>query len=327
MGRATTGLSLLLAVLLTPLAMHAQQAGKVARVGLLFPSTPAPWVEPMRAFRQRLLELGWTEGQNLVLDFRYAGNKRDQLPALAAELAALKPDVIFAAGGTATRAAARAGAAIPIGFERLGDAVGVGLVPNLTRPGGTITGVSGFSPELAGKHLQLIRQIVPRASRVAVLANLGSGGMRTILEPLEASARQLGVQLDVVDVRRTDQFESAFERMTRGGAQALVVLSDTMFTTEARRIVGLATRHRLPSAYEILAFAGEGGLLAYGPTRNERWEQAAGQVDRILRGARAGDLPVQQPTKFELAINLKTAKALGLDVPPSVLARADQVIE
>ena len=319
--------SLLLAVLLTPLTTHAQQAGKVAHVGLLFPSTPAPWVESLGVFRQRLLELGWTEGQNLVLAFRYADNKLDQLPALAAELARMKPDVIFAAGSVATRAAARAATTIPIVFETYGDAVSLGLVPNLTRPGGTVTGVSGFSPELAGKHLQLLREIVPRSSRVAILANLGNVGMRTILQPLETSARQLGMQLDVVDVRRTDQFEGAFERMTRGGAEALVVLSDPMFTSESRRIVGLATRHRLPSAYEILVFAVEGGLVSYGPTRGERWQQAAGQIDRILRGSRAGDLPVHQPTKFTLVINLKTAKALNLTIPHSVLLRADEVIQ
>ena len=323
------GLAVVLAVsvALAPVVAPAQQAGKFARVGLLFPSTPAPWVESLRVFRQRLLELGWTEGQNLILDFRYADNKTDQLPVLAAELADLKPDVIFAAGSVATRAAVRTGTTIPIVFETYGDAVNLGLVPTLARPGGTVTGVSGFSPELAGKHLQLIREIVPRSSRVAVLANQGNVGMTTILRPLETAARQLGVKLDVVDVRRSDQFESAFEHMTRRRAEALVVLSDPMFTSESRRIVQLATRHRLPSVYEILAFADEGGLLSYGPARGERWQQAAGQIDRILRGASAGDLPIQQPTKFALVINLKTAKALGLTIPQSVLLRADQVIE
>ena len=316
---------LLLAGLLTPLGTRAQ-AGK-GRVGLLFPSTPAPWVESLQVFRQRLLELGWTEGQNLILDFRYADNKTDQLPALAAELVGLKPDVIFAGGSAATRAVIRTGTMIPVVFETYGDAVSLGLVPNLARPGGTVTGVSGFSPELAGKHLQLIREIVPRASRVAVLANQGNVGMTTILRPLETAARQLGVRLDVVDVRRADQFESAFERITHRGAEALVVLSDPMFTSESRRIVGLAKRHRLPSVYEILAFAEEGGLLSYGPARGERWQQAAGQIDRILRGASAGDLPIQQPTKFALVVNLQTAKALNLTIPHSVRVRADEVIE
>jgi putative tryptophan/tyrosine transport system substrate-binding protein len=327
MRRIGLAVVLALSLVLASLVAEAQQAGKLARVGLLFPSTPAPWVESLRVFRQRLLELGWTEDKNLILDFRYADNKADQLPALAAELAGLKPDVIFAAGSVATRAAVRTGTTIPIVFETYGDAVNLGLVPTLARPGGTITGVSGFSPELAGKHLQLIREIVPRSSRVAVLANQGNVGMTTILRPLETAARQLGVKLDVVDVRRTDQFESAFEHMTRRGAEALVVLSDPMFTSESRRIVQLATRHRLPSVYEILAFADEGGLLSYGPARGERWQQVAGQIDRILRGASAGDLPVQQPTKFALVINLKTAKALGITIPQSVLLRADQVIE
>ena len=317
---------LLLAGLLTSLSTRAQQAGK-GRVGLLFPSTPAPWVESLQVFRQRLLELGWTEGQNLILDFRYADNKTDQLPALAAELVGLKPDVIFAGGSAATRAVIRTGTMIPVVFETYGDAVSLGLVPNRARPGGTVTGVSGFSPELAGKHLQLIREIVPRASRVAVLANQGNVGMTTILRPLETAARQLGVRLDVVDVRRADQFESAFERITRRGAEALVVLADPMFTSESRRIVGLAKRHRLPSVYEILAFAEEGGLLSYGPARGERWQQAAGQIDRILRGASAGDLPIQQPTKFALVVNLQTAKALNLTIPHSVRVRADEVIE
>lgn len=317
---------LLLAGLLTPLGTRAQQGGK-GRVGLLFPSTPAPWVESLRVFRQRLLELGWTEGQNLILDFRYADNKTDQLPALAAELVGLKPDVIFAGGSVATQAVVRTGTTIPVVFETYGDAVSLGLVPNLARPGGTVTGVSGFSPELAGKHLQLIREILPRASRVAVLANQGNVGMTTILRPLETAARKLGVRLDVVDVRRADQFESAFERITRGKAEGLIVLSDPMFTTESRRIVGLATRHRLLSVYEILAFAAEGGLLSYGPARGERWQQVAGQIDRILRGASPGDLPIQQPTKFTLVINLTTAKALNLTIPHSVLVRADEVIQ
>lgn len=317
---------LIFAVLLTPLSMRAQQAGKVARVGLLFPSTPAPWVEPMRIFRQRLLELGWTEGQNLVLDFRYADNKRDQLPALAAELAALKPDAIFAAGSGATRAAVQATTTIPIVFETLGDAVSSGLVPNLTRPGGNVTGVSGFSTELAAKQLQLLREIVPRSALVAVLANQGNVGISTIVRALETTARQLGVQLDVVDIRSPDQFESAFQQMTRRRAEALIVLSDTMFTSQWRRIVGLATRHRLPSAYEIRDFAEGGGLLSYGPTKGERWQQAAGQIDRILRGAKAADLPIQQPTKFAMVINLKTAKALNLTIPHSVLLRTDEII-
>jgi ABC-type uncharacterized transport system substrate-binding protein len=320
-------LSLIIALLLTPLSAYGQQAEKVARVGLLFPSTPAPWVEGMRIFRQRLLQLGWIEGQNLVLDFRYADNKRDRLPALAAELVALKPDAIFAAGSVATRAVGGATTTIPIVFETLGDAVGLGLVPNLTHPGGTVTGVSGFSPELAAKQLELIREIVPRSTRVAVLANQGNVGMVTIVRQLETAARQLGVKLDVVDVRRADQFESAFEHMAGKGAEALVVLSDPMFTSHSRQIVTLAIRHRLPSAYELRDFAVAGGLLSYGPTKGERWQQVAHQVDRILRGTKAGDLPIQRPTKLPLVINLKTAKALDLAIPHSVLLRADEVIQ
>jgi len=294
-------------------------------VGVLLPTPAANWMDQLGLFRERLRELGWIEGQNLTLDVRSAGNEKE-LPALAAELISLNPDAVFASAA-ATRVAIQATTTIPIVFETLADAVSAGYVPNLARPGGNVTGISGFSPELAAKQLQFVRETLPRAARIAVLKNATNPSGSVFVRVLGTAAQRLDVRLDVVDVRRPSEVESAVEKMIRQGAQALIVVSDPMFVSQARQIVELATRHRLPIAAEVRDFTEAGGLLSYGPRRKERWRQAAEQLDRILRGAKPGDLPVEQPTKFELVINLKTAKALGLTIPQSVLFRADEVIE
>jgi len=314
-------------LLAIPIATQAQQAAKIARVGVLFAGTQAAWVDPVKTFVQGLRERGWSEGQNLVLDFRYADNNYDRLPALASELVALKPDAIFAGSSPAVRVAIQATSTIPIVFETLGDAVSAGLVPNLGRPGSNVTGVSGFSPELSAKRLQFIREILPSATRVAILANLQNPATPPVVRAMETAAGRMQVQLYVVDVRDATQLPGAFERMARLKAEALVVVSDPMFSGQRRKLMELAARHRLPAAFDGQEHLAEGGLLSYGSFRLERFLQAAEYVDRILRGAKPADLPIAQPTKFVLVISLKTAKALGVTVPQSLLLRADEVIQ
>jgi putative ABC transport system substrate-binding protein len=319
--------------LLTGLAssrmLHAQSAKRVARVGFLAPGGPG--IDSLGAsvetFRQALGELGWVDGQNLVIDVRYAEGRYDRLPDLAAELVALKPDVIFAGAANSAQAAKRATTTIPIVMETLGDAMSTGLVTNLARPGGNITGVSGFAPELSAKRLELLREILPSAARVALLANLSNLGSPVIIRATESAARQMRVQIHVVDVRRPTELDNAFDTMDRQRSEALVVVADPMIFGERRRIIELAARHRLPAVYEVRFFADDGGLLSYGPSSVERFQRAAVYVDRILKGAKPGDLPIERPSTFELVVNLKTAKALGIKILPAFLRRADHVIE
>jgi putative ABC transport system substrate-binding protein len=319
----------LLTGLTSPRMLHAQSAKGVARIGFLAPGGPGidSWGASVETFRQALRELGWVDGQNLVIDVRYAEGRYDRLPDLAAELVALKPDVIFAGAVNSAQAAKRATTTIPIVMETLGDAVSTGLVTNLARPGGNITGVSGFAPELSAKRLELLREILPSAARVALLANLSNPGSPVIIRATEAAARQMRVQIRVVDVRRPTELDNAFDTMARQRSEALVVVADPMIFGERRRIIELAARHRLPAVYEVRLFADDGGLLSYGPGSVERFQRAAVYVDRILKGAKPGDLPIEQPSKFELVVNLKTAKALGIKILPAFLLRADHVIQ
>ena len=296
-------------------------------MGVLVAGFAVPGAETFKAFRARLSELGWVEGKNLVLDFRYADNRYDRLPALATELVARKPDAIFAVAAPAIRAAMQATSTIPIVIETLGDALSAGVVPDLARPSGNVTGVSGFAPELSGKRLQLIREILPRADVIGVLANLANPTTPPVVRAIETAARPLSVRAHVADVRKVGDLAAVFDRMARLGTDALIVVSDPMLHSDSRRIVELAERHRLPTFYEQRQFTDEGGLLSYGPGRLDRFQRAAVYVDRILRGAKPADLPLEQPTKFELVLNLRTARALGLTIPPSLLQRADQVIE
>jgi putative tryptophan/tyrosine transport system substrate-binding protein len=329
MDRRDTVLALL-ALGAAPLAAEAQHAGKVARIGFLAANLAAN-THLHKAFRQGLRDLGYVEGRNLVIEYRDAEGKLERLPALAAELVALKVDVIVTGGGTPTALAAKQATwTLPIVFASAPDPVTDGLVTSLARPGGNVTGSSALSPELVGKCLEQLKQAVPGVSRVAVLWHPGAAGESTgkdMLKSAEGAARALGVRLQFVEARGPADFDTAFSDMTRARADALTVLPSVMFFSERRRLVGLAAKNRLPAVYAQREFIDAGGLMAYGANLADLFRRAATYVDRILQGAKPSDLPVEQPTKFELVINLKAAKTLGLTIPPSVLQRADQVIE
>jgi putative tryptophan/tyrosine transport system substrate-binding protein len=315
--------------LLAPLAGEAQQADKVARIGYLALNLAAAPHLP-EAFRQGLRDLGYVEGRNVVIEYRDAEGKFERLPTLAAELVALKVDVIVVPSTPAALAAKQATRTLPIVFFQAGDPVTSGLITSLARPGGNITGLSILAPELVGKCLELLKQAAPGVSRVAILWQPGAIGERADKDRLkraEVAARALGVQLQVVEARGPADFDRAFSDMTRARAGALTALPSAMFMSERRRLVGLAAKNRLPAVYNAREFVDAGGLMSYGPNVADMFRRAAVYVDKILKGAKPADLPVEQPTKFELVINLKTAKALGLTIPPSVLGRADQVIE
>ncbi len=312
-----------------PLAAEAQQAAKIARIGYLAGNLAADPHLP-EAFRQGLRDLGYVEGRNVVIEYRDAEGKFERLPALAAELVALKVDVIVAPSTLAALAAKQATKTIPIVFAAAGDAVGSGLVTSLARPGGNVTGLSVLAPELVGKRLELLKQAVPGVTRVAALWHPGDYAERTdkdMLKEADVAARALGVRLQVVEARGPADIDRAFSDMTRARAGALTVFSTPMFSTERRRLVDLAAKNRLPTMFSFRDYVDAGGLMAYGPSLADLARRAATYVDKILNGARPADLPVEQPTKFELVINLKTAKALGLTIPPSLLARADEVIQ
>ncbi len=305
----------------------AQGAERVARIGVLFPAGESSWVSSVAALRAGLRAYGWVEGRNLVLDFRYADDRYERLPGLAAELIALKPDLIFAGSTPAIRAATKATSTIPIVVETLGDAVSAGLVPNLGRPGTNVTGVSGFSPELGAKRLQFLHEMLPNATRIAVLANVPNPATPPVMRSLEAAAKDLKLQLEVVDVRDPAELEGAFAAIARRKTDALVVVSDPMLFGHRHNIVDLAARHRLPTAFDVRTLPGNAGLMSYGPEPTERFLQVAQYIDRILRGARPADLPLARPTKFELVINRRTAESLGIVVPAALLLRADEVIQ
>jgi len=315
-------------VVVAPLAAEAQQAAKVARIGFLSANlAPSPHLR--EAFRQGLRDLGYVEGRNLVIEYRDAEGRFERLPALAAELVALKVDVIVAGGTPQALAAKQATRTLPIVFTAVGDPVTDGLVPSLARPGGNVTGLSALTPELVGKCLEQLKQTLPGVSRVAVLWQPGAFSERTekdMLKGADVAARALGVQLQFVEARGPADFDRAFSDMTRARAGALTVLPSSMFFNARRRLVDLAATNRLPTVSPRREFVEAGGLMAYGPNIADVFRRAATYVDKILKGAKPGDLPVEQPTKFELVINLKTAKALGLTIPQSVLGRSDEVI-
>ena len=321
---------LLLGGISSAVAAEAQQAAKIARIGYLSLNRAAS-PHLTETFLHGLRDLGYVEGRNIVIEYRDAEGKVERFPALAAELVTLKVDVIVTAGGTpAALAAKQATRTLPIVFAGVGDAVTDGLVTSLARPGGNVTGASVLAPELVVKCLEQLKQAVPGVSRVAVLWHPGFLPERTERDRLkgaEAAARSLGVRLQFVEARGPADFDRAFSDMTRARAGALTVFSSNMFFGERRRLVDLAAKNRLPAVYTLREFVDAGGLMAYGPNAADLFRRAAVYVDKILKGAKPGDLPVEQPTKFELVINLKTAKALGLTIPPSVLARADQVVE
>ena len=317
-------------LLSAPLDVEAQPAARIARLGYLTSNLAAsPHLH--EAFRQGLRDLGYFEGRNLALEYRDAKGKLERLPALADELVARSVDLIVTAGGTpAALAAKQATRTLPIVFTAAADPVTDGLVPSLAQPGSNVTGLSLLIPDLVGKRLEQFKQAVPGISQVAVLWQPGGLGEHTetdMLKEARVAARALGVQLHFVEARGPDDFERAFSDMARAHAGALTVLPSPTFLYERRHLVDLATKNRLPTLFAFREYVEAGGLMSYGPDIADCYRRAASYVDKILKGARPGDLPIEQPTKFELVINLKTAKALGLTIPRSLLQRADQVIE
>ena len=313
-------------LLAAPRAVEAQAAGKVWRVAVLTGGLPRS-AAPVRALEQRLADLGYVEGRNLAIDFQSAGGQNDRLPALAGELVQGRPDVLVAFSTQSALAAKNATQTIPIVLGAVGDPVGSGIVPSLGRPGGNITGASLLNAELSAKGLQLLKEAVPAASRVAVLWNSGNRLHREVRGASEAAAPAMKVLLQFVDVRGLDDLPRAFDAITQQRADALLVFPDNVTLAHRKPILDYTTRRRLPTMYPFREMVEEGGLMCYGPNLIESFRAAAGYVDKILKGAKVGDLPIAQATKFDLVINLKTAQALGLTIPPSLSQRADQVIE
>jgi ABC-type uncharacterized transport system substrate-binding protein len=307
-----------------PLAISAQQAEKVFRVGFLNAGANIPEIHPLG---DALRELGWVEGKNIVWERRYADNHLDRLPELAAELVRLKVDVIMAPGTLAPLAAKRATATIPIVMTGAGDPLESGLVDSLARPGGNVTGVSLMVTELGGKRLELLKELVPHMSRVAVLWNATNPYPAAVFRESVRSAQILGIDVQSLEVRGPDDFAGAFETAKRQPPDALTVVEDPLTMNLRNQVVDFAAACRLPAIYGFRFFVDAGGLMSYGASLSDMSRLAAGYVDQILRGTKPGDLPVEQPTKFELIVNLKTANALGLEIPPMILARVDEVIE
>ena len=315
-------------VLATPAASAlAQESARIATVGFLLPTT-GPDYDPMLAIlRGKLAELGYVEGQNIRFEYRGAYGQVDRLPSLTEELLRLNVDVIVAVATPEVQAAQLATRNIPIVMVAVVDPVASGFVASLARPGGNITGLSLLSAELSGKRLELLKEVVPGVSRVAVLWNPANPSNALHIGATKVAAQALGVQLQPLEVRRPQDLESAFQAAARGRAGALIALDDPLIIADRTRIVALAAKTRLPAMYGLTAYAKAGGLITYGPNIPDLYQQAAVFVGKILKGAKPADLPVAQPTKFELVINLKTAKTLGVTIPLSVLARADEVIQ
>jgi ABC-type uncharacterized transport system substrate-binding protein len=309
-----------------PLAARAQQAGKIRTIGYLSPG-PGPPASLITALFEALSELGWIEGKNVAFERRYAENRLERLPEFAAELVRLNVDVIVAIGTLGPLAAKRATSTIPIVMTAAGDPLGSGLVASLARPGGNVTGMSLMVPDLGGKRLELLKELLPRLVRVAVLWNAANPYPAIVFKETQAAGLTLGVEVQSLEVRSPDDFDSAFETARRQRPDALISVEDPLTFSHRKRIADFALADRLPSLHGLREDAEAGGLISYGANLPDLFRRAAGYIDKILKGAKPADLPVQQPTKFELVINLKTAKALSLEIPPTLLARADEVIE
>jgi ABC-type uncharacterized transport system substrate-binding protein len=310
-----------------PLAVGAQQESKVWRMGVLeaIPSTQN--AANFEALRNGLRALGYVEGQNLVIDYRSADGRTERFSELAAELVRRNVDVIVTRGTPAVQAAKDATVTIPVVMAASGDPLGVGVVAGLARPGTNVTGLSAFTRELLAKRLELLKEAIPGLARPALLTNFDNPIARMAWDEMSLAASKLRIEPILADVRKPEDIERAFETALKQWADALVVANDTVTQSNRQLVVGLATKHRLPATYAASEFAYEGGLMAYSVSYPDLYRRAAIFVDKIFKGAKPADLPVEQPTKFELVINLKTAKALGLEVPPTLLARADEVIE
>lgn len=325
MIRRALALVFALAMFSPPLIVEAQPAGKTSRIGVLSPGFPPPGL--LEAFRDGLRDLGYVEGKTVTIEWRFAEGKNERLMTLADELVRLKVDVIFAVNTPAAQAAKKATTAVPIVIARLADPVGSGLVPSISRPGGNITGLSSITDEVAAKRLEFLKEILPALSRVAALWNAGNSGARNVVRVIELAAPQLGLQLQLIPVRDSNEFLGAFEAAVRGRAQALFVVDDVLITAHKVQFLKLAAKHALPVVASYKEFAEAGALMTYGTDVPYEYRRAAHYVDRILKGAKPADLPIEQPTRFLRIVNLKTAKTLGLSVPSLQLFRADEVIE
>jgi len=322
-------ITLTLGLLVVSLAAGAQQATHVYRIGRLSSGHPPAGPDPnLEAFRQGLRALGYDEGQNLVIEYRYAEGNLERLPTLAAELVRLKVDVIVAVASAATRAVQHATRTIPIVMAGVSDPVGAGLVASLARPGGNITGFSNLTVELPEKRLEILKETVPQSGRVAVLANPANPNHASTMHNLTEAAQALGLHLHVVELRRPDELDAAFAAVTRAGVDALLVVGEPLLLDSLRgRTVDLAAKHRLPAMYSWRELVVAGGLMSYGPSLPDMHRRVATYVDKILKGAKPADLPVEQPRKFELVMNPKTAQTLGLPIPSNLLILADEMVK
>jgi putative ABC transport system substrate-binding protein len=312
---------------LWPLAVNAQQPTKIPRIGMLLPGTPESFALRIKEFLDGLKELGHVEGKTIEIEWKWGQDRIETLPALAAELVRSNVDVIVTGGTTAAEVLKAQTRTIPIVMAIVGDPVASGLADSLARPGGNATGFSIVSPELGAKRLQLLKEIEPKVSSVAVLLNSKNPLSRLELEEMRRAAQAMGLGLHPFEVSTEDGIEDAFTKMSNASVQALIVLTDPILFSQRKRTVEFANRTRLPAMYFFKGFVEDGGLISYGPSDGDLYRRAAGYVDRILKGAKPGDLPIEQPTKFELYVNLKAARLLGLTIPESVLARSDKVIE
>jgi putative ABC transport system substrate-binding protein len=310
-----------------PLAARAQQPAKIPRIGFLGNSTATMEANLIGPLRDGLRELGYEEGRNVIIEFRWADGKYDQFPALVAELLAAKVDVIITAGTPATLAIKKATSTVPLVFIAVGDPVGTGVVPNLGRPGGNITGLSSIAPDLEGKRLELLREVVPKLSHVAFFLNPANAFHTASMRQARVAAQSLGIKLQPMEVNKSEQLDGAFASIVKEKPDALLILADRVFLHNRKRMMEFAIQERLPSVYAYRELVEAGGLISYGPSYEDMHRRAAVYVDKILKGTKPADLPIEQPTKFTLLINLKTAKTLGLTVPPTLVARADELIE
>ncbi len=324
--RAAPTVALVLGILAASLTSEAQQPRKIPVVGYIWNSSEALAAANVAAFRQGLKELGYVEGQDVTVVSRYADGQFERLPALVKELIEAKPDVIVVAGPQASRAVKQATDTLPVVMAVISDPVAEGLVQSLARPGGNLTGIAFQNTELAAKRLELLKRVIPRATRIAALSD-STFGRSAGLPELRAAARSLGLALHTVEVRGPADFEAAFRSARNARAEGLVVLASPLLSAHRTALIAHAAKSRLPATYEVRTFVDDGGLMSYGPNFQDMYRRSATYVDKILKGARPADLPVEQASRFDLVVNLKTAKALGLTIPSSVLQQADQVIE
>lgn len=315
------------AVAAWPLVARAEQTAKIPRIGLLSPFTPADTAPWHQAFLRGLSDLGWVDGKNIAVEYRYSDGRNDRLPGLIADLVRLKVDIIVTAVTNDTLAAKNATSEIPVVMAAAGDPVATGIVASLARPGGNITGLSQMNPDLTGKRLELLKEIAPNISSVVVLLNPDDPISVLGFNEIELPARKMKVEVHSLEVRDNQDLEKALQAAAKAHVDALVIMPNPVFVTNLKQIADFAIENRLPSMFHLREFAKVGGLVSYGVDRNDLFRRAATFVDKILKGASPADLPIEQPTKFELTVNLKTAKALGVTVPPKLLLTADEVIE